>query len=60
MAIEDMRGQWPGGWREEESGQLALAIRGACAGVWACVLCQGGQLHTAAEHAKILDLAARG
>jgi hypothetical protein len=23
------------------------------------VLCQGGQLHTAAEHAKILDLAAR-
>jgi hypothetical protein len=56
---EEMRGMWTGGWREEEGGQLALAIRGAGAGAWACVLCQGGQLHTAAEHAKVLELAAR-
>jgi hypothetical protein len=55
----EMRGQWPGGWREEEGGQLALAIRGAGDGAWACPLCRNGQLHTAAEHAKVLDLAAK-
>jgi hypothetical protein len=55
---EEMRGQWSGGWRQEDSGQLGLAIRGA-GGLWACPLCQGGQLHTKTEHQKILQLAAR-
>lgn len=54
----EYRGQWPGGWQENEDGQLALAIRGSGAGRWACVLCRNGQLHTQAEHAQILRLAA--
>jgi len=56
---EEMHGQWPGGWREETGGQLALAIRGTGEGTWACQWCRTGQLHTEAEHQKILDLAAR-
>ncbi len=55
----EMHGQWPGGWREDDGGQLALAIRGTGPGEWACPLCRTGQLHTEAEHQKILDLAAR-
>lgn len=46
----EMRGQWPGGWREEDSGQLGFPIRGAGDGTWACEPCRKGLLHTLAEH----------
>jgi hypothetical protein len=54
---EEMRGQWPGGWKENPTtGHLMLAIResghhqGEEAPVWACHLCQHGSLHTLQEH----------
>ncbi len=65
MTEQEYRGQWPGGWAEDKHGNLAFAIRqsgehrGEEAPVWACPLCRTGQLHTLAEHQKILDLAAR-
>jgi len=57
----EYRGQWPGGWKEDpNTGHLAFAIRdGNEEPVWACVLCRRAQLHTLAEHEKIVDLAAK-
>jgi hypothetical protein len=61
----EYRGQWPGGWREDDHGHLMFAIRtsgsyrGEEAPVWACPLCRTAQLHTLAEHTKILELAGR-
>ena len=66
MSEPEYHGQWPGGWKEDpETGHLMFDIResgyhkGEEAPVWACVLCQKGQLHTLAEHEKILSLAER-
>lgn len=57
---DEYRGQWPGGWAEDEQGQLRFAIRdGAEEPVWACVLCRRAQLHTLPEHKKIIGLAAK-
>jgi hypothetical protein len=62
---DEYRGQWPGGWKEDEHGHLMFDIResgyhkGEEAPVWACVLCQKAQLHTLPEHEKIVGLAAK-
>jgi hypothetical protein len=42
---------WPGGWREDEHGNLAYMLRnGEEEPAWACPLCRRGLLHTLAEH----------
>jgi hypothetical protein len=47
---------WPGGWREDEHGNLAYMLRnGEEEPAWACLLCRRGLLHTLDEHELAVD-----
>jgi hypothetical protein len=56
----ERRGDRPGGWREDEHGNLAFMLRNSEEEpAWACLLCRRGLLHTLAEHELAVDGTAR-